>query len=169
MKHKISEKVVEDIYGEISRIFDEESAMALSGEFVKRQPALSRFILTFTKDSSPDVSEMAFYLATIMWKCYEKISNGKLRKINFSSIIKEYHKVEELLQSLVDVDERIITKRVENNSDFKQPALMKFIADVLIEESEELGLTEEEEGYIFKLLTINMNCLDFALKRGRKK
>jgi len=133
MTTEISNEWVEETWQEIGSLQDEMKAAALSQSFTKKQPALAEFILTFTKDLSTDAHELAYYIALVVWRCYESHFKQQLREIQSDEVIEEHKKTDKWLGSLEKVDSRFLSKRILNGADYEQRYILQYIVEAIFE------------------------------------
>jgi hypothetical protein len=91
-----------------------------------------------------------------------KESHGKIRRISSEEIIKCYEHNESLLERLEGAHDKFLD-RVANVQTSRQPYVVKYVADALMEEDEgedALELTEEQKGFLFLVLKAVIDALD---------
>lgn len=104
-------------------------------------------------------------MALVIWKCYEGHFKHQLREIPSDEVIEEHEKNEKWLGSLEKVDSRFLSKRILNGADYKQRYILQYIVETIFESGgEDIHLTPDEEGSLFIILKVHMNCLDLAVK-----
>lgn len=162
---EIPKNWVDETWQKIGGLQDEKKAAKLAQSFTKKQPALAKFILTFTQDLSSEAHELAYYVGLVVWRCYESYFKGKLCKITRDEVIAQYEKMETWLDELEKTEERFLAKRILNKADYKQKHVLQYIVEAIFESrGENVNLTENEEGLLFMVLKVHMDCLDSSVR-----
>jgi hypothetical protein len=94
-------------------------------------------------------------------------THGKIKKISSEEIIECYEHNEGLMERLEGADEKFLD-RVASVQTSREPYVMKYVADALMEDDEvedAVALTEEQKGFLFLLLKTVIDVLD---QRGMK-
>jgi hypothetical protein len=87
-------------------------------------------------------------------------SRKKIKRIPSQEIIKCHEENESLMESLEGAHERFLDRaaRVQVS---RQPYVMKYVVDALMEEDEDAAaLTEDDKGFLFLLLKTVVDALD---------
>lgn len=156
----ISEKFVEKTWQEVAGYSPNRASKEMQ-EFGKNQPELLAFLMSLTEDLELEVRELAIYIAFVVYRIFEG-SRKKIKKITSKEIIGCYEYNEDLIGRLEGADEKFLD-RIAGIQVAKQPYVMKYIVDALIEESEEgddVELTDEDKGFLFLLLKTMVDLLD---------
>ncbi len=162
---EIPKNWVDETWQEIGDLQDEMKAAKLSQSFAKKQPALAEFILTFTQDLSNEAHEHAYYVGLVVWRCYESYFKGRFREITSDEVIEQHEKMETWLGQLEKTDERFLAKRIMNKADYEQKHILQYIVEAIFESrGADINLTEDEEGMLFMVLKVHMDCLDLAVR-----
>ncbi len=156
---------VDDTWMEVASVEDEDLAVALSQFFSKKQPALSEFLLSFSQDLSEDARELAFYIGLVVWRSYEKYFNEKLRCIQSDEVVEQYKMVEQWIDSFESVEDRFIERRILSQVDCPQRNVLEYIVEAIFDGGDEsVRLTPNDQGGIFLILKVHMDCLDLAVE-----
>src|SRR4030066_838296 len=117
----------------------------------KNQPDLLAFLMAYTDDLPQEVKELAIYIAFVVYKMFLD-SGGKIPRISSKEIMAEYDENTRLIESLEGTHEKFID-RIASVQVSKQPYVMKYILEAIIEDAEEDGidLSEEDIGLLFML------------------
>ncbi len=129
--------------------------------FGKDQPELLAFVMSYTEDLTPDAKELGVYLAFVVFKMFQG-SQNKIRKASSKEILACYEGNVHYLKSLEGINDRLI-ERIVKAQPPKQPNVMNYIIEAIMEDSEEseiIELSEEDKGYLFVLLKTVMDVLD---------
>jgi len=156
----ISEKFVEKTWQEVAG-YSPNRANKEMQKMGKNQPDLLAFLMALTEDLDPEVRELAIYIAFVVYRIFEG-SQNKLKKITSKGIMDCYEYNEDLMGRLEGAHEKFID-RIARIQISKQPYVMKYVVDALIEESEEgdgVELTDEDKGFLFLLLKTVVDLLD---------
>src|SRR4030066_1486304 len=156
----ISEKFVEKTWQEVAG-FSTNRAIKEMQKMGKNQPDLLAFLMALIEDMDPEVSELAIYIAFIVYRIFEG-SRNKIKKVTSKEIIDCYEYNQDLMETLEGAHEKFID-RIARVQLSKQPYIMKYVVDALMEESEDgdgVELTDEDKGFIFLLLKIVVDLLD---------
>ncbi len=126
----------------------------------KNQPDLLAFLMAYTDDLQQEVKELAIYIAFVVYKMFHD-SAGKLPKISSRKIMARYDDNARFSESLEGAHEKIID-RISKVAVSRQPYVMKYVLEALMEDSEEAGvaLTDEDIGLLFMLLKTELEVLD---------
>jgi hypothetical protein len=156
----ISEKFVEKTWQEVAG-FSTNRASKEMQKMGKNQPDLLAFLMALTEDMDPEVRELAIYIAFVVYRIFEG-SRNKIKKITSKEIIDCYEYNEDLIGKLEGADEKFID-RIARIQISKQPYVMRYVAEALVEGSEEgddVVLTDEDSGFLFLLLKTVVDLLD---------
>ena len=164
--HVMSGEFVEEVWQSVAGL-DGRDAEILSTSFAKKQPALVNLILMFSEKMSQGAHELAYYLGLVIWQCYHESSQKRLKSISENAVIQQHERVQQWLESMEAVDNRFLIQRIQNLADHKQPAILQYIVEAIFESDSEEGedtvvLTPDEEGGLFTILKVVMDCLDQA-------
>ena len=160
MIEPISEKFVEKTWQEVAGYSPDRASKEMQ-KMGKNQPDLLAFLMALTEDLDPDVRELAIYIAFVVYRIFEG-SQNKIKKITSKEIMDCYEYNEDLMGRLEGAHEKFID-RIARIQISKQPYVMKYVVDALIEESEEgdgVELTDEDKGFLFLLLKTVVDLLD---------
>ena len=126
----------------------------------KNQPDLLAFLMAYMDDLQQDVKELAIYIAFVVYKMFLD-SCDKIPRISSKEIMDMYEENTRLIESLEGAHEKFVDRiaRVELS---KQPYVMKYVLEALMEDAEEDGidLTEEDIGSLFILFKTEIEVLD---------
>ena len=156
----ISEKFVEKTWQDVAGYSPDRASKEMQ-KMGKNQPDLLAFLMALTEDLDPDVRELAIYIAFVVYRIFEG-SQNKIKKITSKGIMDCYEYNEDLMGRLEGAHEKFID-RIARIQISKQPYVMKYVVDALIEESEEgddVELTDEDKGFLFLLLKTVVDLLD---------
>jgi hypothetical protein len=156
----ISEKFVEKTWQEVAG-FSTNRASKEMQKMGKNQPDLLAFLMALIEDMDPEVRELAIYIAFVVYRIFEG-SQNKIKKITSKEIIDCYEYNEDLIGKLEGADEKFID-RIARIQISKQPYVMKYVVEALMESSEEgddVVLTDEDSGFLFLLLKTLVDLLD---------
>src|SRR4030042_5457418 len=147
----ISEKFVEKTWQEVAG-FSTNRAIKEMQKMGKNQPDLLAFLMALIEDMDPEVRELAIYIAFVVYRIFEG-SQNKIKKITSKEIIDCYENKEDLMGKLEEADEKFID-RIARIQISKQPYVMKYVVEALMESSEEddVDLSDEDKGFLFLLL-----------------
>ena len=126
----------------------------------KNQPDLLAFLMAYTGDFQQEVKELAIYIAFVVYKMFID-SSGKIPRISSKEIMARYNENIHFMESLEGAHEKFIDRFASVQSS-KQPYVMKYVLEVLMEDAEEDGidLTEESIGSLFILFKTEIEVLD---------
>jgi hypothetical protein len=160
MMEPISEKIVEKTWQEVASYSPIQANKEMQ-EMGKNQPEILAFLMALTEDLEPEVKELAIYIGFVVYRIFEG-SRNKIKKITSKAIIDCYEYNKDLMGRLEGAHEKFLdrTARVQVS---KQPYVMKYVVDALMEESEEgdsVELTDEDRGVLFLLLKTEVDLLN---------
>lgn len=126
----------------------------------KNQPDLLAFLMSYTDDLKQEVKELAIYIAFVVYKMFLD-SGSKIPRISSKEIMAKYDENTRLIESLEGAHEKFIY-RIANVQVSKQPYVMKYALEALMEDAEEDGIdpTEEDIGTLFILFKTEIEILD---------
>ena len=157
----IPSELVEETWQEVAR-FDPDLAGKEMMKAGDSQPELLTFMVEFTQDLNQEVQELAIYMFFVVYRMFQKSSKKKIRKIPAEDIIECYEDNEDLMQSLEGAHEKFF-ERIARVQLARQPYVMKYVVDTLIEEPEDedpVALAEDDVGLLFLLLKTVVEALD---------
>ena len=155
MNRVIPENFVFDTWMGIENIQDENKLVELSQKFLETQSELADFLLSSSDTFSEDISEFIYYAGVVIWICFDRFFEKKLRKIDHNEIKDELRDTE---------DQLIQYSASESKSIWDQPFLVKYVMGLVFEFAQdyEESFKEDEEGLILLLLISHINCLNQA-------
>jgi hypothetical protein len=156
----ISEKFVEKTWQEVARYSPIQASKEMQ-EMGKNQPELLAFLMALTEDLDLEVKELVIYIAFVVYRIFVG-SRNKVKKVTSKEIIDCYEYNQDLMETLEGAHEKFID-RIARVQLSKQPYVMKYVVDALMEETEEgdgVELTDEDKGFIFLLLKTVVDLLD---------
>jgi len=126
----------------------------------KNQPDLLAFMMAYTDDLQQEVKELAIYIAFVVYKMFLD-SSGKIPRISSKEIMARYDENTRFMESLEGAHEKFID-RVAKVQVSKQPYVMKYVLEALMEDAKEDGidLTEKDIGLLFMLFKTEIEVLD---------
>jgi hypothetical protein len=126
----------------------------------KNQPDLLAFLMAYSDDLQQEVKELAIYIAFVVYKMFLD-SSGKVPRIAAKEIMARYDENTRLMESLEGAHEKFID-RIANVQVSKQPYVMKYVLEALMEDTEEGGidLTQEDIGSLYLLFKTEIEVLD---------
>ena len=158
----ISEELVEETWQEVSDFTPEQGSKEMR-KLAKSQPELIAFMLGVSNELEQDVKELALYMFFVVYRIFEKAAQGnKLKKLSSDEIMDCYEENEDLIEGLEGVDE-IFFDRIARVQVSRQPYVMKYVVDTLVEmpdEEDPVALTEDDIGAVFLLLKTVVDLLD---------
>jgi hypothetical protein len=125
------------------------------------QPEFLAFVMESAAEMSQEVKELAIYMFLVVYRMFQK-SHGNIKKISSEEIIECYQNNEGLMGRLEGADERFLD-RIAGLQTSKQPHVVNYIVDALMEEDEgedAVQLTEEQKGFLYLLLKTVIDVLD---------
>ena len=160
MMEPILEKIVEKTWQEVASFSPSQAGKEME-KMGKNQPELLAFLMALTEDLDLEVRELAIYIAFVIYRIFKGPRN-KIKKITSKEIIDCYEYNEDLMGRLEGAHEKFLD-RIARVQVSKQPYVMQYVVDTLVEESEEgdgVELTDEDKGFIFLLLKTVVDLLD---------
>jgi hypothetical protein len=126
----------------------------------KNQPDLLAFLMAYTDNLQQEVKELAIYIAFVVYKMFLD-SSGKITRILSREIMTRYNENTRFMESLEGANEKFID-RIARVQVSKQPYVMKYVLEALMEDAEEDGinLSEEDIGLLFILFKTEIEVLD---------
>ncbi len=125
------------------------------------QPELLAFMMDSAKEMGQEMIELGIYMLLVVYRMFQK-STGKIKKIFSEEIIKCYEFNEGLMEKLGSAHEKFLDRVVRVQAS-RQPYVVKYVVDALMEEEEgedALTLTEDQKGFLFLLLKTVIDTLD---------
>jgi hypothetical protein len=155
----LSEEFVEQTWQQIAGFPPERSAKEMHA-MGKSQPDLLAFLLAYTEDLRQEVKELGIYIAFVVYKLFHD-SAGKIPKISSKEIMARYDENARFLEALEGTHEKIFD-RIAKVTGSKQPYVMKYVLEALMEDADEesIDLTEKDIGFLFVLLKTEIEVLD---------
>lgn len=155
----LSEEFVEKTWQEVAG-FSPDNATKEMRAMGKAQPDLLAFLLAYADDLPQEVKELAIYIAFVVYKMFHN-SSGKIRRITSREIMARHDENILLLERLEGAHEKIF-ERIAKVTVSRQPYVMKYVLEALMEDSGEdrVALTEDEIGLLFILLKTEIEVFD---------
>jgi hypothetical protein len=155
----LSEGLVEKTWQQVAE-FTPDRANKEMIAMGKNQPDLLAFLMAYTDDLRQEVRELAIYIAFVVYKMFLD-SCSQIPRISSKEIMDRYDENTRLIESLEGAHEKFID-RIASVQVSKQPYVMKYVLEALIEDAEEDGidLTEEDIGSLFILFKTEIEVLD---------
>jgi hypothetical protein len=156
----IPEEIVEITWHEVAG-FSPDRANQEMMEIGNSQPELLTFVMESSKEMGREVSELAIYMFVVVYRMFQE-AHGKIKKVPSEEIIKWYEYNEGLMERLDGAHDKFFD-RIASIQASKQPYVVKYVVDTLMEEDEgrdTVVLTEEQKGFLFLLLKTVIDVLD---------
>jgi hypothetical protein len=155
----IPERIVEKTWQEVAG-FSPDKAKREMMKIGNSQPDLLAFVVESSKEMGREVSELAIYLFLVVFRMFQGL-HGKVKKISSEEIIECFQNNEGLMERLEGAHERFLD-RIAGFQTSKQPHVVKYIADALMEEDgkDAVTLTNEQKGFLYLLLKTVIDVLD---------
>ena len=156
----IPERIVEKTWQEFAG-FSPDKAKKEMMKIGNSQPELLAFVVESSKEMGREVSELAIYLFVVVYRTFQE-PHAKIKKISSEEIIECYKQNEGLMERLDGAHERFLD-RIAGLQSSKQPHMLEYIADALMEEDEgedAVALTEGQKGFLYLLLKTVVDVLD---------
>jgi hypothetical protein len=155
----LSEALVEKTWQQVAE-FTPDRASKEMHTMGKNQPDLLAFLMAYTDDLQQEAKELAMYIAFVVYKMFLD-SGVKIPKISGKKIMARYDENARLIESLEGAHENFID-RIAGVQVSKQPYVMGYVLEALMEDAEEDGidLTEEDIGSLFILFKTEIEVLD---------
>jgi hypothetical protein len=155
----ISEEIVERTWREVA-CFSPDRAEREMEKIGRSQPELLAFMVGGTEDMGREVRELGLYMFFVIFRMFQSVL-GRIGRISSEDIIECYEHNEALIERLVGAHEKIL-ERVVRFQISKQPHVLKYVVEALMEEEkgDSFTLTEEEKGFLFLLLKTVVDVLD---------
>jgi hypothetical protein len=156
----IPEAIVEKTWQEVAG-FSPDRAKKEMMKIGNSQPELLAFVTELTKEMGQEVRELGIYMFLVVYRMFHK-AHGKIKTISSEEIIECYEHNEGLMERLEGADEKFLD-RIASVQTSRQPYVVKYVADVLMEDDEgedALALTEKRKGFLFLLLKTVIDVLD---------
>jgi hypothetical protein len=156
----IPEAIVERTWQEVAGFTTDKAKKELV-KIGKSQPELLSFVMESCEEMRQEVRELAIYLFVVVYRMFQR-NHGRIKKISSEEIIECYEHNEGLMERLEGADERFLD-RIAGLQTSKQPHVIKYVVDALMEEDEgedTLVLTEEQKGFLYLLLKTVVDALD---------
>jgi len=156
----IPEEIVERTWQEVAD-FSPVRANTEMMKIGKNQPALLAFVTERSEETGQEVKELGVYLFFVVYRMFQK-TQGKIKRISSQEVIECHEHNESLMERLEGAHERFLDRAARIQIS-KQPFVMKYVIDALIENEEGADVTEltdEDKGFLFVLLKTVIDVLD---------
>ena len=156
----IPEIIVEKTWQEVAG-FNPLKANKEMMKIGSNQPDLLAFIMELTRKSDQEVKELAIYMFFVVYRMFQK-AKGKIKRISAKEISECYEYNASLMEKLEEAHEKFFDRAVSVQIS-RQPYVVKYVVDALMEEEEEEGdltLNEEQKGLLYLLLKTVIDVLD---------
>jgi len=154
----IPETLVEKTWGEFAGFTSDKAKKELM-KIDNIQPDLLAFVTESSKEMGREVRELAIYMFLVVYRMFQK-AHGRIKKISSDAIIKCYKHNEGLMEGLEGAHEKFLD-RIASIQTSKQPYVVNYVVDALMEEDEDaVALTEEQKGFLYLLLKTVIDVID---------
>jgi hypothetical protein len=156
----IPEEIVEKTWQEVAG-FSPDKAKKEMLKVGNSQPELLAFVMESSKEMGQEVSELAIYIFLVVYRMFQE-AHRKIKKVSSEEIVECYQNNERLMERLDGAHERFLD-RIASLQASKQPFVLKYVADALMEEDEgkdAVTLTNEQKGFLYLLLKTVVDVLD---------
>ena len=154
----IPEEIVEKTWQEVAGLSPDKAKREMT-KIGNIQPELLAFVMESSKEMGQEVRELAIYMFLVVYRIFQK-AHGKIKKVSSEEIIKCYEHNESLMERLEGADEKFLD-RIASVQTSRQPHVVNYVADALMEEGEDAAaLTEEQKGFLFLMLKTVIDVLD---------
>jgi hypothetical protein len=153
-------RIVEKTWQEVAG-FTPDRAKKEMMKIGNRQPELLAFVMESAQEMCQEVGERAIYMFVVVYRMFQE-AHGKIKRISSEEIIKRYEHNEGLMERLVGAHKKLLD-RIASLQASKQPYVVKYVVDALMEEDERedaVSLTEEQKGFLYLLLKTVIDVLD---------
>jgi len=156
----IPEEIVEKTWQEVAAF----SPIRANKEMVKignNQPELLAFVTELTEEMGQEVKELGIYMFFVVYRMFQRVQ-GKIKRISSEEIIECHEHNQSLMERLEGAHEKFLDRAARIQIS-KQPYVMKYVVDALMEEGEgedAIELTDEHKGFLFLLLKTVIDVLD---------
>lgn len=145
----ISEELVDKAWQEVGGLNPDQANKEMI-KLSQTQPDLLAFMVELTEELDQEARELGIYLFFVVYRMFHA-SGKKIKRIPSKEIIKCYEDNENLLESLEGANERFL-ERSARSQVFRQPNVMKYVVDALMDDEDSVALTEYDKGLLFLLL-----------------
>jgi hypothetical protein len=156
----IPEEIVEKSWQEVAG-FSPTRANKQMMKIGNDQPELLAFVTASTEMMGQEVKELGIYMFFVVYRMFQK-AQGKIKRISSEEIIKCHEHNESLMERLEGAHEKFLDRAARIQIS-KQPHVMKYVIDALMEEEEgedAIELTDEHKGFLLLLLRTVIDVLD---------
>ena len=156
----IPEEIVEKTWREVSG-FSPVRANTEMMKIGKNQPELLAFVTQLSEERGQALKELGVYLFFVVYRMFQK-AQGKIKRISSEQIIECHEHNESSMERLERAHEKFLDRAARIQIS-KQPYVMKYVVDTLMEQEEgedAIELTDEHKGFLFLLLKTVIDVLD---------
>ena len=156
----IPEGIVEKTWQEVAG-FTPDRAKKEMMKIGNSQPELLAFVMESSQEMGQEVRELAIYMFLVVYRMFQE-AHWKIKKISSEEIIECYEHNESLMERLEGANEKFLD-RIASIQTSRQPYVVKYVVDALMEGDEgedTVELTEGQKGFLFLLLKTVIDVLD---------
>jgi hypothetical protein len=156
----IPEGIVEKTWQEVAG-FSPHKAKKEIVKIDNNQSELLAFVTESSEEMSREVRELAIYMFLVVYRMFQE-TQGKIKRISSEEIMKCYENNENLMGRLEGAHDKFLD-RIASLQTSRQPYVVKYVADALMEEDEgedAVELSEEQKGFLYLLLKTVIDVLD---------
>ena len=157
----IPEELIDSICAEVAELDPAVAAEAMQ-EIAEKQPALLAYVMAATEDVRPEAQEIAVYLFVVILRIFERVPDHHVKRVSLKQVQRRAGKNETTFEHLFNADDRFLERAAELRAT-TQPYVMHFLTAVLLDEDDDVELTEDESGLFFLVLLTVVELLDNAL------
>jgi hypothetical protein len=163
----VPDDIVESTWREVASL-ESGAAWRAMEKVTKRQPALLAYVMASTKDSRPQVQELAIYLFFVVLRMFERLPGHQVKRVDIGKVERCAGENEARLERYSVAHERFLEREAQSQA-HTQPHVLRYICEAVLEEEDpSLKLTEEESGLVFLVLKTVLDLLDRACREKRR-
>jgi hypothetical protein len=157
---EIPDELMDEAWQEVGALTETRGRREIHRLF-REQEALFSFVAEATADLSEGAHGLALYMATVIYRAYEKAFPEGLAQASADQVFDAQEANETWLEETAGAHERIVDERILPNLVIPQPAVLRYVGECLFEpDDEEMEVPEEEQGLVFLAMKTFVEVLD---------
>ena len=157
---KIPFELVQDSIDTICGIAEESALEKASEHLFDVQPDLGGFFMEFIEDMSENAQDLAFMMALILNRAFEK-KYPNLRAMTEDEVIARFEKAESELEKYMKMNDEMLAEIQDNAAKSGQPEILNYIIEELfMSEDLEPEIAADEQIHLFMICKFFVDCLN---------
>lgn len=145
--------------------FDEARIRLHGRRFMDEQPDLTRFLTTLTRGLRGPAPEFTFYVGCVLWTMFERAYGPDIPAVPQDALVASFQRLRADMERFVGADNRFLERYLRNAEFMRQPNVVRYMVDVLLEDRPQWsGMGKEARGICLVVLLSAIQAMDEVLE-----